>query len=321
MSNVSDWFNGLNSKNKNLLIMAAIVVVLYIIHRIYFYPGSTAVQQIQLNEYKNNMTAEERQAFEQQQQEDRAKDIAASYATAKEKGDVELMFTIKLAEAHLAYTKGDPEGTIKAFKDALDHAEAAGKVNEIVPIINEIGSQHLRLGELNQAKEYFQKAFDIHQANNNKAGLAKSHHNLGQVSYLMGDFVSANKHYDEAIILHKALDDHIGVAASYEGLARMYARGEEFDHAAEFQVLAMNQYIIKDHKPGILMSYVALGSIYEALNDAETSCRSWKEALGMVRDGSIKVPGSRHQLEKVINDKLAADFCSKSSGSGFGRIE
>lgn len=314
MKKLVTWYKGLTTKNRRILIMSVLLIVLYSIHHIYFLPRSNGIiqktpEQEKLENNDGAVSAEKQESL-----------VRMLLEKAIEKNDYKNIYKAQLALANIIYDKQEFEQAVIEFQKVLDVAGKAEESKFVVPILNEIGALHIRLGQFNQARDKFQEALEVNIERDDKESTAKSYHNLGQINYLLGKFAEANLHYADSIILHKKLKDHMAVGASYDGLAEMYARGGEYADAAEFQVLAINQYIIKDYKPGIFFSYLSLGQIYEALKEDKTSCRSWKEALIMVNDLNVSLPGDRNQYLKLIESKLGAEFCNASQ-SGFGRVK
>ena len=82
------------------------------------------------------------------------------------------------------------------------------------------------MGDLQQAKQYHEKALNIHTAKlgSNHVYVAMSYNNLGRVHQDLGDLHQAKQYYEKALNIRteKLGSNHVYVATSYNNLGRVH---------------------------------------------------------------------------------------------------
>ncbi|XP_022799025.1 nephrocystin-3-like [Stylophora pistillata] len=161
---------------------------------------------------------------------------------------------------------------------------------------NNLGSVHVKLGDLEKAKDYYELALSIQgkKLGPEHVRVATSYNNLGSVHEELGDFKKAKENHELALsIKEKTLGpDHVRMATSYSNLGSVHKELGDFEKAKEYHELAVS---IKEKRLGpehvrAATSYSNLGSVHEELDDLEKA----KEYHELVLSINEKKLGREH---------------------------
>jgi tetratricopeptide (TPR) repeat protein len=123
-------------------------------------------------------------------------------------------------------TRGDIMMARKMFKDAIDFYKPGANKNAV--LANKTGIAYHQLGDLKNAKKYYERAIKIDKT------YAEAQNNLGTVDYALKSYGSAVKQYEKALALKP------GSASIWTNLGTAYFARKNYDEA-----LRAYQYALK----------------------------------------------------------------------------
>ncbi|KAI0295624.1 hypothetical protein B0F90DRAFT_1141961 [Multifurca ochricompacta] len=146
-------------------------------------------------------------------------------------------------------------------------------------ILTSLGLVYLSKFLLNEAEATYQKALDLHKANQNIFGQGESHYGLGQTYAGLGKLNEAKASYQRALEFHKAAGDNVGQGNDYHKLGETYQRQNMFfDAEASFQK-ALDFQKMANHVMNQGNAYSGLGHTYRKLNKLNEAEASYQKAL------------------------------------------
>ncbi len=135
------------------------------------------------------------------------------------------------------YLKGNYRRAKRIYEDLLGDAA----LDDYSPTSHAYGMNNLgeivrELGDMDAARDLFQKAYDIFKSYQNRRGIAFTLNNLAGVLTFSGDLHAAKQMYQEALELHRDIGDLIGIGHSLSGLGNLSGMlGDEQEALAYFQ--------------------------------------------------------------------------------------
>jgi len=99
--------------------------------------------------------------------------------------------------------------------------------------LNQLGRIHLRAGETERAREFFENALDQAKQTSRRVGEARVATNLASLLAMEGDTERAEQRYEEALELSANAGDSIGVARVHANVGRLYLQLGRQNEAVE----------------------------------------------------------------------------------------
>ena len=199
---------------------------------------------------------------------------------------------------------------IKYVSQALQFVQRSEQCNdedEAVCYIN-LGTVHHDLGDLEQAKENYERAltFCLKKLDPDHLNVATCYNNLGNVHKTLGDLEQAKENYERALTIRlKKLDpDHLNVATCYNNLGNVHKTLGDLEQAKENYERALTIYLKKldpDHLD-VAMCYNNLGNVHKTLGDLEQAKENYERALTIY-------------LKKLDPDHLDVAMCYNNLGN------
>ena len=156
---------------------------------------------------------------------------------------------------------------------------------EVINAYGFIGTVHHSLGDLQQAKEYHNRALTIglKTFGPEHVDLAESYNNLGSVHYGLGDLQQSKECHDRALTirLKKLEPEHLDVATSYKDLSYVHHRLGDLQQAKECANCALNIRLKKlgPEHVDVAEGYNDLGVVHCNLGDLQQAKECHDRAL------------------------------------------
>jgi tetratricopeptide (TPR) repeat protein len=85
-----------------------------------------------------------------------------------------------------------------------------------------MGMIHKARGNYDAALQWYQKSVALQEALGDRAGLATSYNNIGEVCRARGDYAAALEWYEKSVATQEALGDYAGLATSFSNIGGVY---------------------------------------------------------------------------------------------------
>jgi len=140
---------------------------------------------------------------------------------------------------------------------------------------------YLVMGEGSKSKPFFHKVFEVYKKNEYWNGLSTAYQYLGAI-------YEEEANYDSAIYCFENCIDYAGrskmianQAWGYSGLGEAYQKKGQFDKARKYQLESLKIEEQLGNTPGMLQSYIALGSLEEQMGNLTQAENYFKKAEAM----------------------------------------
>jgi tetratricopeptide (TPR) repeat protein len=126
--------------------------------------------------------------------------------------------------------------------------------------------------------EFFDRSLKITEELGDRAGVAVSLHEVGNIHYLRGDYEQALDYYDRSLKIKENLGDRSGMARSQGQIGQLYVAVERYDKAFQHTLSALT-----------ICTQLQLREVAIAINDLkqlrvkwgkEKFDAAWREAMG-----------------------------------------
>jgi tetratricopeptide (TPR) repeat protein len=136
-------------------------------------------------------------------------------------------------KANVESKLGERKAALGSYEASLEILESSGKLGEVGVIYNSIGFNLFEIGNLTEARRYYDKALKTADESHDIQLMADVESNLGILSNVMGQMDDAVKHYKQSIKGYVAVCDAYGLAQVYHNLGMTYTEKEEWKAAGE----------------------------------------------------------------------------------------
>lgn len=195
---------------------------------------------------------------------------------------------IDLMDANL----GSGQGDLKRQKADGERAENEGRAigaNLVVAgaLVLE-GNAVERMGQPDEAIQYFRQAKDLYNLAGNRRGAASALLEEGDVLLDKGDFQNARKDFEGALAVYREIGAQRSIRNSLERIGNvLYSQGKPLESESYYnQVLQFDQTI---HEPGALASdYGNIGNALEDLGDLKGALKMQQQSLAAFNEVSDK---------------------------------
>ena len=140
-----------------------------------------------------------------------------------------------------------------------------GRVVLMAPLAhayNCFGRIHFRLGNLDQAKEYYEAALHLFRWDlNDEEGVVRAHNNLGILYRHLSDWRQATWHLLRSMELATRLGNFAYIAVSCANLGIVYLKAGSWDEARAHFDRALNSYVQIGRESGVARTRIGLATI------------------------------------------------------------
>ena len=158
---------------------------------------------------------------------------------------------------------------IEIHKNGLKLAESIEDTNNIIHILNQLGTSYRRIGIMDEAASYHYKALsysDVYGDPESKKTLKNrvtSLNGIGNAMKVMGNDAAADSIFRQALEGERKLDSKLGMAINYANLGTLFERKKQFDSAMVYYGESMRLNSEVKSKLGVSLCHTHFGQVYE----------------------------------------------------------
>ena len=158
---------------------------------------------------------------------------------------------------------------IEIHKNGLKLAESIKDTNNIIHILNQLGTSYRRIGIMDEAALYHYKALsysDVYGDPESKKTLKNrvtSLNGIGNAMKVMGNDAAADSIFRQALEGERKLDSKLGMAINYANLGTLFERKKQFDSAMVYYGESMRLNSEVKSKLGVSLCHTHFGQVYE----------------------------------------------------------
>lgn len=197
---------------------------------------------------------------------------------------------------------GDKEKAIQYFFKALELYEKNNDLKGIGETNSNISSLYYLMGKIDDAIAFQIKSINVRERADDKNGLAITNSNLGQLYILKTDYEQAFKYIKQAITYAERLNNPKLMASAYSGMSAYYSRTKNFPEALVWQSKAIKFFEEIDDKTMLSRLYVSAGNLSNVNKDSLKAFNYYIKALNL----SLNL-GNKENIANA-NEKLSAFF-------------
>ncbi|MGE5178456.1 MAG: sigma 54-interacting transcriptional regulator [Bacteroidota bacterium] len=174
----------------------------------------------------------------------------------------ELTARIALQSARALIERSEYDEAFRACEQAHTYFKERGLLAPLAHSYNCFGRIHFRLGNLDQAKEYYEAALHLFRWDlNDEEGVVRAHNNLGILYRHLSDWRQASWHLLRSMELATRLGNFAYIAVSCANLGIVYLKAGSWDEARAHFDRALQSYVQIGRESGIARTRIGLATI------------------------------------------------------------
>ena len=233
--------------------------------------------------------------------------------------------------------------SLELCKKTVAMAEQVGDTIEIMNSLNNIGTCLRRMGVMGEASSAFYKSLSIFEEYSQKTIINAKKcrlvalNSIGNINKTLGNFEAADSLFHIALSGALELNDTVGAAINTANIGLIFQDRNQYDSAWVYLRRSMNYNIEAGYEPGITITHVNYGRLYElqgdldnalrefeiVINDTQTTSNRWQWLMScisyariQIRKGNLNI--ARPYLEKAWD--VAKDIRSLTHLSEVSRL-
>ena len=178
---------------------------------------------------------------------------------------------------------------IEIHKNGLKLAESIKDTNNIIHILNQLGTSYRRIGIMDEAALYHYKALsysDVYGDPESKKTLKNrvtSLNGIGNAMKVMGNDVAADSIFRQALEGERKLDSKLGMAINYANLGTLFERKKQFDSAMVYYGESMRLNSEVKSKLGVSLCHTHFGQVYEKRQMIDSAIVQYNLAYDVIK--------------------------------------
>ncbi|MEM7344724.1 MAG: tetratricopeptide repeat protein, partial [Chloroflexota bacterium] len=136
-------------------------------------------------------------------------------------------------------------------------------------------------GNYDRANEAAQTAYNLAAQLQDKANIAASLNQLGEVSFYLGDYDKSREHYQESFNIYTEVDDQKGVGDSLNGIGKAYLYMGDYDSASTSLLESQTIFRAVNDQLGIANSLNNLSIIFFLKGDYASARENLQQSLAI----------------------------------------
>lgn len=178
---------------------------------------------------------------------------------------------------------------IEIHKNGLKLAESIKDTNNIIHILNQLGTSYRRIGIMDEAALYHYKALsysDVYGDSESKKTLKNrvtSLNGIGNAMKVMGNDAAADSIFRQALEGERKLDSKLGMAINYANLGTLFERKKQFDSAMVYYGESMRLNSEVKSKLGVSLCHTHFGQVYEKRQMIDSAIVQYNLAYDVIK--------------------------------------
>ena len=180
---------------------------------------------------------------------------------------------------NLYITRGELNKAKEKYQKSLTINKVLGSEEDMAGDYGNLGVLYLIRGEYEHAEEMYQKSLTINEALNYKEGMARDYGNLGILYKNQGKLEQAEVMQQKSLTINEALGDKERMAGGYANLGILYMTRCELERAEEMYQKSLDINETLGHKEAMALDYGNLGVLYKNKGELERAEEMYQKSL------------------------------------------
>lgn len=185
---------------------------------------------------------------------------------------------------HIFYIRGELEQARQSYQKELTLRQARPSLLDLANCYNSLGAVEVAAGSYAEARHYFEQAIHLLHKKNNAYYLAMSCCNRGLLSLYMGDYPLAMKDFETALKQSERVSDRYTMARSLLNKGVLHSYLGEYSQALQCLTDSLPLWRQIKRLSGEVLTLGTLAEVYSALGDCQQAITYLQEAADKISE-------------------------------------
>ena len=181
--------------------------------------------------------------------------------------------------AVLMQGRGDYAAALEKYKQSLKIKEELGDRAGVALSLGQVGNLYYLKGEYASALEKYEQARKVFEEIGDKLGIAQSLHQVGMIYQDKGEYAAALEKYEQSLKIKEELGDRAGVAKSLHQVGMIYQEKGEYAAALEKYEQSLKIEEELGNRAGVAQSLHQVGNIYYLKGEYAPALGKYEQSL------------------------------------------
>lgn len=175
--------------------------------------------------------------------------------------------------------QGNIDSATVYYYDALAILEGVNNSEKLGLLYNDIARLHRKINHPQRALEFYDKALDLYERENNSEGIARINNESGVVFRdFLNDYQTAKQRFEKSLMIQRERKDSVGIGYALEFLGYNELLKKDYAKAETYLLEALHIREKLTDEFAIMLNYTALGELYKANKQYEESIRYFEKS-------------------------------------------
>ncbi len=176
-----------------------------------------------------------------------------------------------LRKAEATTRKGQFLDALKILREASNFFDARLHKREIATLHIDMSNNHQRVGNLGEALEDAQQAYQIAESLNDKVSLAAASNTIGRIYARLGNPSKALEYYNRNLAINSSRNDRRAQATTLNNLGSTYKDLGQYDKAISSLMASLKINLELENKPTLIYNYATLSEVYQLTDNLDSA--------------------------------------------------
>lgn len=180
--------------------------------------------------------------------------------------------------------KGNIDSATVYYYDALAILEPINQSDKLGLLYNDIARLYRKINNPQRALEFYDKALDLYETENDLEGIARINNESGVVfrDYL-NDYKTAKQRFEKSLMIQRERKDSVGIGYALEFLGYNELLKKDYAKAETYLLDALKIREKLTDNFAVMLNYTALGELYKANKQYEESNRFFEKSNALAK--------------------------------------
>jgi tetratricopeptide (TPR) repeat protein len=163
----------------------------------------------------------------------------------------------------------------------VDSAHRLGDLAREHSYLNDLGYAHTILGNLDKAKDCFDRSLMVSEAMGDPTGEASALNNIGAVYERKGQYVEAEQFYQRSLAIRQQVGSPEEVVDALANIAGAMYWQNRWDEALSTFHRVLDMHNVLGSRPGQARTFLNIGAVYENMNSDHEALQAYQQSLAI----------------------------------------
>jgi tetratricopeptide (TPR) repeat protein len=180
--------------------------------------------------------------------------------------------------------RGEYGEALQRYEQSLRIADELGDRAGVAKSLHQLGNLHYLRGEYGEARQHYELSLRIAEGLGNRAGVASSLHQLGMLHETRGEYGEALQRYEQSLRIAEELGNRAGVASSLHNIGALHQARGEYGEALQRYEQSLRIKEELGDRAGVASSLHNIGALHQVREEYGEAQQRYERSLRIAEE-------------------------------------